>query len=103
MPRVTVEPWGIFRSPFTGTVRDCLSEYGTGALRRPHHSRPVPDEIRAGVVRGPERKLSDHPTMKPQSLMRALVRASLPSSGIVVDPFAGSGATLAAASAIGAQ
>lgn len=38
-----------------------------------------------------------HPTVKPLALMRWLVRLLAPKAGLVLDPFAGSGTTLAAA------
>jgi site-specific DNA-methyltransferase (adenine-specific) len=38
-----------------------------------------------------------HPTVKPLALMRWLVRLVTPPGGVVLDPFAGSGTTLAAA------
>jgi len=38
-----------------------------------------------------------HPTVKPLALMRYLIRLITPPDGIVLDPFAGSGTTLAAA------
>lgn len=38
-----------------------------------------------------------HPTVKPLSLMRYLVRLVTPPDGLVLDPFAGSGATIEAA------
>jgi site-specific DNA-methyltransferase (adenine-specific) len=51
-----------------------------------------------------ERHLAPHPSLKPQAFLRALVRGVLPlGEGIVLDPFAGSGSTLAAAEAIGYQ
>ena len=42
-----------------------------------------------------------HPTLKPQKLMRHLVRLVTPPEGVVLDPFAGSGSTLVAALAEG--
>lgn len=42
-------------------------------------------------------KESEHPTVKPQKLMRHLVRLITPSGGRVLDPFAGSGSTIVAA------
>lgn len=39
---------------------------------------------------------NNHPTVKPISLMRYLVRLVTPQNGIVLDPFAGSGTTLIA-------
>ena len=43
------------------------------------------------------RRAADHPTVKPTSLMRYLVRLVTPKGGLVLDPFAGSGTTLIAA------
>jgi predicted O-methyltransferase YrrM len=40
---------------------------------------------------------SEHPTVKPQSLMRYLCRLITPPSGIILDPFFGSGSTGVAA------
>lgn len=49
-----------------------------------------------------ERALAPHPTLKPHAFLRQVVRAILPlGEGVVLDPFAGSGSTLAAAEAIG--
>jgi site-specific DNA-methyltransferase (adenine-specific) len=42
---------------------------------------------------------NNHPTVKPQALMRWLVRLVTPVGGTVLDPFAGSGSTLVAADA----
>lgn len=38
-----------------------------------------------------------HPTVKPSSLMRWLVRLACPPGGLILDPFLGSGSTMAAA------
>jgi site-specific DNA-methyltransferase (adenine-specific) len=47
---------------------------------------------------GPEeRRNSKHPTIKPVSLMRYLVRLVTPPGGLVLDPFGGSGTTAEAA------
>lgn len=51
-----------------------------------------------------EEMLSDHPTVKPQDLMRWLVRlASPPGGGVILDPFMGSGSTGVACAAEGVQ
>jgi site-specific DNA-methyltransferase (adenine-specific) len=53
-------------------------------------------------TRKKERSLAPHPSLKPQAFLRPLVRAVLPlGEGIVLDPFAGAGSTLAAAEAEG--
>ncbi len=101
-PRSNWEPWLIFRKPCEGRVRDNLDKWGTGALRRPSRNRPFSDLILSSPARGIERKIASHPSLKPQAFMRHIVRAALPlERGIVLDPFMGSGATIAAASSIG--
>ena len=53
------------------------------------------------VWRGATQSRRDHPTAKPQWLMRRLVDASCPHGGTVLDPFMGSGTTLRAAKDLG--
>jgi site-specific DNA-methyltransferase (adenine-specific) len=102
IPRSAWEPWLIFRKPCEGLVRDNLKKWKTGALRRPAKDKPFRDCIQSAPARGVERVLSDHPSLKPQKFMRQIVRAALPfGKGVVLDPFAGSGATLAAAESFG--
>ena len=102
MPKSCFEPWGIFRRPCEGRVQDNLRKWGTGGLRRFSESEPFKDLVRSAPARGPERKIAPHPSLKPQSFLRLLVRSSLPlGTGVVLDPFAGSGSTLAAAQACG--
>lgn len=102
MPRSCWEPWGMFRKPIEGTVADNLRKWGTGGLRRVTDDEPLRDLIPCSPTRGLEREIAPHPSLKPQRFMRQLVRASLPLGiGIVYDPFAGSGSTLAAAEAVG--
>jgi len=104
MPRSCYEPWGIFRKPIPSnmTVRDCLKKYGTGGLRRPHRDQPFADVILSERTPQQEREIANHPSLKPQSFLRQLVHAALPlGEGIIVDPFIGSGSTVAAAEALG--
>jgi len=102
MPRSMWEPWVVFRKPIQGTVRDNLRKWGTGGFRRPSQDKPFVDLIPSGPTRKAERKLAPHPSLKPQAFLRLLVRAVLPlGKGVIVDPFAGAGSTLAAAEAIG--
>lgn len=42
-----------------------------------------------------------HPTQKPLNILEAVARYSCPPSGVITDPFAGSGSTLVAAKALG--
>lgn len=101
IPRSAWEPWLVFRRPCEGLVRDNLKKWGTGALRRPDVNVPFKDFIESAPARSPERDFADHPSLKPQAFMRQVVAAALPlGKGVVVDPFAGSGSTLAAAEAL---
>lgn len=102
MARSAWEPWGIFRKPFEGTAAENLRKWGTGGLRRISEHEPFKDVIVCSPTRGRERELAPHPSLKPQRFVRQVVRAALPLGiGVVYDPFAGSGSTLAAAEAVG--
>lgn len=102
MPRSCWEPWGLFRKPCEGTVKDNLRRWKTGGLRRISTTEPFKDVIEASVARNGERAIAPHPSLKPQLLLRQLVRAALPlGKGIILDPFMGSGSTIAAAEAMG--
>ena len=102
MPRSMWEPWLVFRKPVEGRVQDNLRLWGTGGFRRPSGDKPFGDVIQSSPTRASERKLAPHPSLKPQAFLRQLVRGVLPlGKGIVLDPFAGSGSTLAAAEAVG--
>jgi len=71
-------------------------------LQRLGDEEPFKDVIPCSPTRSPERDFAPHPSLKPQRFLRKLVRASLPLGvGIIYDPFAGSGSTLAAADAVG--
>ncbi len=104
--RGAYEPWGILRRPLPPgmKVSDCLREYQTGGLRRTPEDKPFSDVIMSERTPRRERAIAEHPSIKPQSLLRQLVRAALPlGCGVVADPFMGSGSTVAAAEAIGAR
>jgi DNA modification methylase len=102
MPRSMWEPWLVFRKPLQGRVQDNLRQWKTGGFRRPGPARPFGDVIPSAPTRKAERDLAAHPSLKPQAFLRTLVRGVLPlGEGIVLDPFAGSGSTLAAAEAVG--
>jgi DNA modification methylase len=98
MPRSCWEPWGLFRKPCEGRVQDNLRKWGTGGLRRISASEPFRDLIYSSPTRGKERALAPHPSLKPQAFLRQIVRAALPlGKGVILDPFMGSGSTIAAA------
>ena len=102
MARSMWEPWLMFRKPIDGRVQDNLRRWGTGGFRRISATRPFGDVIESAPTRASERKLAPHPSLKPQAFLRQLVRGVLPlGQGVVLDPFAGAGSTLAAAEAVG--
>lgn len=105
LPRGCYEPWGLFRKPMPKgmTVGECLRKWETGAIRRLPDGRPFADVISSERTPKRERDIAGgHPSVKPQSLMRQMVHAALPlGRGIIADPFAGSGSTVAAAAALG--
>lgn len=102
MPRSCWEPWGLFRKPCEGRVQDNLRKWKTGGLRRISKTEPFKDLIPSSPARGFEKQIAPHPTLKPQHFLRQIVRAALPfGEGVVLDPFMGSGSTIAACSALG--
>ena len=76
---------------FTGADEDRQGPADPGGASRFFYVAKAPKKERP-VVGG-----VTHPTVKPLTLMRWLVRLVTPPGGIVLDPFAGSGTTLEAA------
>jgi site-specific DNA-methyltransferase (adenine-specific) len=101
IPRGSWEPWGLFRKPCEGRVSDNLRKWHAGALRRPSQDEPFKDLILSAPASRNERMIAPHPSLKPQSFLRQLVHAALPlGTGTILDPFMGSGSTIAAALAL---
>ena len=102
-PKGAYEPWMLFRKPIeTKTVAENLRKWKTGGLRRLSLDKPLPDAIPSSRTPKREEAISNHPCLKPQQFMRIIVRALLPlGEGKILDPFMGSGSTIAAAEAIG--
>lgn len=103
IPKALWEPWLLFRKPLSEkTVAENLRIWKAGALRRPAKDKPFSDFIPSEKTPRIEREIVNHPSIKPQSFLRQLVHASLPlGTGTVLDPFSGSGSTLAAAEFLG--
>jgi len=102
MPKSCWEPWALFRKPCEGRVQDNLRKWKTGGLRRISEDEPFKDLIASSPARGYEREVAPHPSLKPQHFLRQVVRAALPfGEGVILDPFMGSGSTIAAAAALG--
>lgn len=102
-PRSAYEPWMLFRKPIgERTVAANLRKWKTGGLRRLADGRPLPEAIPSCRTPTNEEEISGHPCLKPQHFLRIVVRSLLPlGQGVILDPFLGSGSTLAAASAVG--
>ena len=84
------------------TVAECLREFETGGIRRTITNAPLDDIIPSERTPQAERRIANHPSLKPQSFLRKIVHCSLPlGRGILVDPFMGSGSTIAAAESAG--
>jgi site-specific DNA-methyltransferase (adenine-specific) len=104
MPKGCYEPWGLFRKPLPAkmTVSECLRRFQTGGLRRTANDKPFEDVIASERTPQRERRIADHPSLKPQSFLRRICHAALPlGEGLLLDPFAGSGSTIAAVEALG--
>ena len=102
LPKSCWEPWGLFRKPCEGRVQDNLRKWRTGGLRRISDKEPFKDLIRSSPTRRDEFGLASHPSLKPQHFLRKIVRAALPfGEGVILDPFMGSGSTIAAAETLG--
>jgi len=101
-PRGNYEPWLLFRKPIDGkTVAENLRKWGTGALRMLEGCRPIPDVIQSGKTPEHEKRISAHPSLKPQRLLRLFCRMLMPSQGTLLDPYMGSGSTVAACDSVG--
>lgn len=106
LPKGCYEPWGLFRKPLPlrSTVAECLRTWQTGALRRVSDERPFEDIIPSERTPKRERRIANHPSIKPQSFLRRIVHAALPlGQGVIADPFMGSGSTIAACEALGIE
>lgn len=102
MPRSMWEPWLLFRKPLEGRVQDNLRKWKTGGFKRPSNEKPFGDVIPSSPTHKTERSLAPHPSLKPQEFLRIIVRGVLPlGEGTILDPFAGTGSTLAAANVFG--
>ncbi|MBI4510301.1 MAG: site-specific DNA-methyltransferase [Deltaproteobacteria bacterium] len=86
-------------------VQAVSSQYGGGVRRdrwEPHPLGAKPRDVLeiATLCNGTAEK-TEHPTQKPEELIRRLVVASSREGDLVVDPFAGSGTTLVVAQKLG--
>lgn len=98
--RPVFEPILWFQKPYKvgGTLADNMLDYGVGAYNE-HIFKNYGLEPNNNILM--ESTISDtglHPTQKPLNLMKLLIELTTSENHIVLDPFCGSGTTLAAAS-----
>ena len=62
--------------------------------------KPVPDVIHSAKTPALEKEIAEHPSLKPQQLLRFFCRLLMPGDGVLLDPFMGSGSTIAACDAL---
>ena len=76
-----------------GGIKEDLGYPDEGSASRFFYCAKVsPSERNIGFDKSSERQ-NNHPTLKPLSLMKYLVRLITPKNGVVLDPFMGSGTT----------
>jgi site-specific DNA-methyltransferase (adenine-specific) len=92
MQPANYDPTGRFPANFIHDGSEEVTELLGNAARFFYCAKASKAERNAGLE-----KQNHHPTVKPIDLMRYLVRLVTPPNGIVLDPFAGSGSTLVAA------
>lgn len=99
IPKGLWEPWGLYRKPLSeNTVAENLRRWQAGALRRADKNSPFGDLIQSNKTPQLERDIAPHPSLKLQNFLRKIVYAALPTGKeIILEPFSGSGATVAAA------
>lgn len=85
------------------TIKKNIEHWGTGGLqieedRALHDEGKWPTNVMSFPKPSPREKAGNtHPTVKPEALMRKLVRLATPPDGVTLDPFLGSGTTAVAA------
>ena len=94
-------PYNDHTKRYPERVQAVSSQYGQGKRRdrwSPHPLGAKPRDVLdiPTICNGMQEK-TDHPTQKPEDLIRRLILASSNEGDLVVDPFAGSGTTLVVA------
>jgi site-specific DNA-methyltransferase (adenine-specific) len=93
----------VLQKPLQNNYSETYLEYGTGQFFTKADEGRFQSNILEGFKRDKSEIYNVHCTVKPLSLMKRLVKVFAPKNptGILLDPFAGSGTTLLAAKAAG--
>ena len=95
----TVESWGTKkqRADFSSGRRK------PGVEETDTEGPPLSDVWEVGVIAPVGRERTGYPTQKPEALLERVIRASSNDGDVVLDPFCGSGTTLAVADRLGRE
>jgi site-specific DNA-methyltransferase (adenine-specific) len=93
----------VVQKPLIDNYMKTIEAVGLGPFKAILPDGSFQSNILEGFSKGKDEKFDDHCTIKPISLIRYLIELFLPHSGdhLVLDPFAGTGTTLAAALELG--
>jgi len=93
----------VVQKPLINNYLETLLKYGVGLFYTQNEDGSFQSNIIEDIPKEKSEECNMHCTVKPLALMKKLVRLAVPPSedNIVLDPFAGSGTTLAAAKALG--
>jgi site-specific DNA-methyltransferase (adenine-specific) len=95
----TLQTWGTKKQ--RAVVDDSGRRRRSSSTERPSPGAPLGDVWELGIVAPVARERTGYPTQKPESLVERLTLALTDAGDLVLDPFAGSGTTLATATRLG--
>lgn len=97
-----------YKDRATARVHEQIAHWYRGDWSKVHHEQPRREHygpgkraLRSVIECQTMRMRGIHPTEKPTGILEPLIAYGCPPVGLVLDPFAGSGSTLAAARSIG--
>jgi len=98
--RNELEAITLLQKPLENNHLNTFMKYGTSVFYTKSESEKFQSNILEGFKKSKQDKFNIHTTVKPLSLMRFLVKSLTPPTkdALIIDPFAGSGSTLVAAS-----
>lgn len=98
-------PYGEHTLKYPSHPQAETSQYGNGKKRdewTPHPNGAKPKDVfEIPVLSNGMKERTQHPTQKPEELLRKVILASSSKGGVVIDPFLGSGTTAVVAEQLG--